>query len=151
MDPRHREILEAVVQLRDQGRTTVRPTAVAVKLGLHDPAALGVFFDEVCALGWMRPAAKGFTGDTDFAVTPEGERELNAARERPEPPATIEELEPQLRAFLESWAYDQPFRAQHLRQWLGLASWSNDDLRLLLAQMRVRGLIRPHNGSWYPA
>ena len=110
VDPRHRQILEAVIALRVDGRTAVTAADVAVKLGLRDPTAMGVFFEEVRALGWIRAATRGFTGDSEFEPTPEGEGQLEAARKRPEPTATIEELQPKLREFLAFWQYDEPFK-----------------------------------------
>ena len=150
MDPRHRQILEAVDELHAEGRVTVMAADVAVKLGLRDPAAMGVFFDEVRAIGWVRVVARGFTGDNEFELTPDGRRELEAALERPAPFATIEELEPKLREFLDYWQYDQPFQAPVLHQWLCLQDLAEADLRLLIAQMHARGMIRPHGDGWYP-
>lgn len=152
MDPRHRKLLEAFADLRTEGKSAVTPIDVAVKLGLPDPQQMGGFFREVEVLGWTRPVSKGFIGNVDYELTAEGEGEMKAAQQRPEPPVVIEDIEAQLRAFLEFWTYDQPFHTDALRTHLGIEGFTDDDVRRVLGQMEARGMVEPfHGGGWYPA
>lgn len=151
MDPRHRQILEALNGLRDDGRTPAAPVDVALRLGLRDPAQMGGLFAETQALGWVAPANKSFAGDpVDFEITPDGESELRAAQRRPEPPVTLDDIEPQVRTVLERHQIDQPLYPSALREQLRIEGLTNEDTERLMRQMAVRGMVEPYMDGWYP-
>ena len=153
MDPRHRQILEALKSLREGGKTPATPIDVALKLGLKSPEDMGGFFSETIHMGWVAPVNRDFQGrNLDFDLTESGEQDLAAAAQQAAPMVVLDDIRAQVDHFLSRWAaLDNPFYPHDFRQALGLAALSDDEVILLLRQLEARGQVTPHHdGGWYP-
>jgi hypothetical protein len=151
VDPRHRQILESLDALNDERHAPANDVDVAVRLGLRDPAAMGSLLDETVALGWAAVTNKIFAGaPLDYVITDEGRAELRAAKERPAPPVTLDDIKPEVRQILRRWTIDQPLYPHQLAELLRIDGLTESDAARLLRQMTARVMVEPYMDGWYP-
>jgi hypothetical protein len=151
MDPRHRQLLEALVTLGAEGRGPASDVDIGLGVGLRDPAGMGSLLEDTVGLGWVRVVNKSFAGEPlDYEITSRGRDELRAAKQRPAPPVTLDDIDPRVRAVLQRWQVDQPLYPRQFNELLGVDGLTDDDAERLLRQMTVRAIVEPYMDGWYP-